>query len=254
MNRTQNRERAFTLVELLVVIAIIAILAALLLPALSRAKEQARLTGCRSNLKQVALAELTWLYDGESRNCYHWRVSTAEGGTGQGPGGVPAAHPLAGNLWFQWAWLSNELVTPKVLACPADREKTRRMAVDWSLGPDGFLNTGQRNNSVSCFVGLDAGYVNGMTDMTQTPQHIISGDRNLRVDGRAGSCSSGVNDAWRIKVRPTVGVVAWLSNSMHKGLGNLARGDGSVTSATQSQLKTEIQTADDVGDVHVLLP
>ena len=70
--------RGFTLIELLVVIAIIAILAAILFPVFAKAREKARTASCQSNLKQIALASISYAndYDETLVKCYESNNST----------------------------------------------------------------------------------------------------------------------------------------------------------------------------------
>lgn len=104
----RNRFRGFSLVELLVVIAIIAILMALLLPAVQQAREAARRTHCRSNLRQLGIAIYNYH---DSHNVFPMNASSRSGAIpGSDPPGVNGFTWIVGCMpYFDEANLYNQL-------------------------------------------------------------------------------------------------------------------------------------------------
>jgi len=95
------------------------LLPAMLLPALGTAKERAQSIQCQNNLKSIGLSFKQWSLDNQDQ--FPWSVSVTNGGTMELA--VPGADNIDPNP-IHFEVLSNELNTPKILICPADKTKS----------------------------------------------------------------------------------------------------------------------------------
>ncbi len=207
--------RGFTLIELLVVVAIIAILAGLLLPALTRAKASVRKAACMSNLRQVVMAWHLYAVDNDDRLA-PTRLSLWD----QIP---PNGHvPLA--MWCLgiWSYTSRDstntqrfmgrhigsigpyLGSPRILRCPADSSqvpvgngrfepRVRSYSIPFHVGnyhEDGVLASGATLTRFSQFSVFPRSQA--IVFLDEHPDYMFSTDVNLGVTfGRRGEASFG---------------------------------------------------------------
>ena len=173
-----KRQRGFTLIEILIVVAIIAILAAIIFPAFSRARESGRAIACVSNLKQIGMALNMYAedYDG-----FH-PIAGADVSW-------DAVDPVTGNgPWMQQ--LQTYLKSKKVLRCPSDGDSEYSYflgsrAAYLSVTPNAFAATNTRRIefSTAFVVGGDTFSRNGSFAITDADkddysQNCVGGDEN----------------------------------------------------------------------------
>jgi hypothetical protein len=213
-SHSRARECGFTRVELLAIITGLFLIALVMAPAAVSMRSDSERAICFNNLRLVGRAVQTWAGDHNQQT--PWRTLVSDGGT------MPFG-TRPGVAWYEFSFLSNELVSPNVLNCPSDVGVIR--ARDF----DQFRQSGFRQDALSYTISLDT--------TPDAPRGWLSGDRNLRPNSCCvTSCSARVNEAGTLIGRPD-SVLAWTNGAVHGEFGHILLLDGTVEFTSTAHMR-----------------
>lgn len=188
----------FGLMDVLVAIGFTAVVAVIFLPALHRPTGKATRIQCVNNLKNAGLAFRIFATDNNDQ--FPGAILSSNHA---GPSSIMAANV--------YQWLSNELSTPKLLLCPADK---RQEAAN-------FIQLAAKN--ISYFTSLNASETNASS--------FLAGDRNILVNGKPVTGLVGIHTNLHL---------SW-SKELHVEQGNICMADGSVQQLSSNRLQQSIR-------------
>ena len=174
--------RGFTRVELLPVVSAVVLIIVSAFFMQRHFGPTGKRIRCTGQLKQIGLGFCLWMSDHRERP--PWRRTVKDGGHLDSQ-----TSPLRGELWFQFAWISNELGSPKILVDPADKDPNIRAAKTWDA-KGGLADPQFRDRACSYVLALDfETSANGLIPIELVQNGVLVTDRHLLSESKGEECS-----------------------------------------------------------------